>query len=290
MLLDPDILRQLELLSMRAKRSFLGTRQGGHLSQKKGHGIEFSDYRKYELGDDPRHIDWGVYARSERLYVKRFREEQDLSVAILLDSSPSMHTPEHSGKWEMARAIAAAIAYVALMQQDRVLVNVPGLFEPPFMSGGTAFHSIAKGLEAIEQGAETDFADLARVAVSRMRFPGIAVFISDFLMPFETSQQILQQMQSRNLEVTCLQILSPDDENPAEGVDEIVAIDSETGEELTLSLTEELRSEYGFLFEAHQNQLKNYCDERGIPISTIRSNEELLSVLVRQVMGTGLLQ
>ena len=81
----PAFLRQLELLRLRARRSYLGTRQGGHLSLKRGHGIEFSDYRKYELGDDPRHIDWSAYARSERLYIKRFREEQDLSVLLLLD-------------------------------------------------------------------------------------------------------------------------------------------------------------------------------------------------------------
>ena len=85
MLLNQAFLKQLELLKINSRRSFLGSRQGGHASIKRGHGIEFSDYRKYVPGDDPRHIDWNVYARTERVYVKRFQEEQDLSVFIFLE-------------------------------------------------------------------------------------------------------------------------------------------------------------------------------------------------------------
>jgi uncharacterized protein (DUF58 family) len=290
LLLPPDILRQLELLKMRARRSFLGSRQGGHLSQKKGHGIEFSDYRKYELGDDPRHIDWGVYGRSDRLYVKRFQEEQDLSIGILLDSSQSMHHPAGSGKWEMARSLAGAIVYCGLMQQDRVMVTVPGLYEPPFMSGSSAYHTIAKALTTLPRAAQIDFERLARLAVSRMRYPGIAVFISDFLMPFETIQSILQHMQSLNLEVTALQVLSPHDLAPASGHEEVIAIDSETGAELTLSLNDESRKEYAFLLEEHQLSIKHYCAERAIPFATIQSDQDFISVLINEVTSTGLLQ
>ena len=97
----PAILRQLEMLKLSSRRAFLGQRQGAHLSLKRGQGVEFYDYRKYELGDNPRHIDWGLYGRSERIYVKRFREEQSLSVLVLLDSSPSMGVVPVQGisKW-----------------------------------------------------------------------------------------------------------------------------------------------------------------------------------------------
>ena len=95
----PEYLRQLELLRIRARRAFLGTKQGGHVSLKRGHGIEFSDFRQYQPGDDPRHIDWSVFARSERLYVKQFQEEQDLTVLLLIDSTASMVTPSNEKKW-----------------------------------------------------------------------------------------------------------------------------------------------------------------------------------------------
>ena len=89
-----EYLKSLELLKLKARRAFLGMREGGHTSIKRGHGIEFADYRKYELGDDLRHIDWGVYARSDRLYLKRFREERDLSLLLLVDGTNSMFVPE----------------------------------------------------------------------------------------------------------------------------------------------------------------------------------------------------
>ena len=77
---DSSYLAQLELLRLESRNKFLGSRQGGHLSLKKGHGIEFSDYWQYEIGDNPRYIDWKAYGRTDKLYVKQFQEEQDLLV------------------------------------------------------------------------------------------------------------------------------------------------------------------------------------------------------------------
>src|SRR5262245_21429064 len=109
----PEFLRNLELFKIKARRAYLGNRQGGHISPKRGHGIEFSDFREYELGDNPRWIDWGVYARTDRLYVRRYQEEQNLSVLVVVDASHSMRTPPEDKKWESARDLALALSYVA---------------------------------------------------------------------------------------------------------------------------------------------------------------------------------
>lgn len=289
-ILSPDILRQLELFSLRARRSFLGTRQGGHISPKKGHGIEFSDYRTYELGDDPRHIDWGVFARSEKLYVRRFQEEQDMSIGIIVDCSHSMHTPQGGEKWNTARRLAAAIAYVGLMQQDRVAVSVPGLYEPPFSSGGSAFHEIQRQLSVIEQAAPGHFLFHAQKVISRIRFPGIAVFISDFLMPVEDVRVLIQQMQSRNLEVTAIQVLSEDDLAITEKDESIVAVDSETGEEFSFALSPEKRAEYSELLEAHISAVHQFLQERGIPFLRVHSSNDFTDVLVNELSQLGLFQ
>ena len=287
-LLPTELLSQLELFKLRARRSFLGSRQGGHASLKRGHGIEFSDYRKYELGDDPRHIDWGVYARSERLYVKRFQEEEDLSVSILLDNSPSMFTPVEDKKWDLARSLALAVAYVALMQQDRVMISIPQVYQPPFMTGGRAFHSLLDAISKIERPHAGGYIEAAQQAISRMNFPGVAVFISDFLMPFEDLRLLFQQMQSRNLDITALQVLGEHDLNPNYGSRDIRAIDSETGEELQISLSDELQVEYEYVLNQHNQKLSDYLHENNIGFTQVSSSEELNAAIIQGISNTGL--
>ena len=140
----PAFLSQLELLNLQSKRAYLGTRHGGHRSLKRGHGIEFSDYRVYVPGDNPRDIDWAVYARSDRLYVKRFQEEQALTVLVILDTSPSMTAVMADRKWERAREIGLALSYIALMQQDGVAICAPGYITTPTLWGVRAMHGLAK--------------------------------------------------------------------------------------------------------------------------------------------------
>ena len=102
----PGFFRRLQQLKIKTRRSYLGSRQGSHISKRRGHGLEFSDYRSYVPGDDFRHIDWGVYGRTDRLYVKEFREEQELQVLFLIDTSQSMGFPEAEGKFEFAKDLA----------------------------------------------------------------------------------------------------------------------------------------------------------------------------------------
>ncbi len=143
MLADQVFLKQLELFRIQARRSFLGSRQGGHASLKRGHGVEFSDYRKYEPGDDPRHIDWKLLARSERIYIKRFQEEQDLTVHIFIDTSASMF--HEAKKIERALEIAQALGYIALTQHDVVQLGLAGNINNLKVAGGSGFAAVEEG-------------------------------------------------------------------------------------------------------------------------------------------------
>lgn len=285
---SPEYLRQLELMRIRARRAFLGTRQGGHQSIKRGHGIEFSDYRKYVLGDNPRHIDWGVFARNEKLYVKRFQEEQDLQVLIVIDGSASMITPDEDGKWQMACDIALSLIYIALMQHDTVRICVPGLFDSAAYSGGRAFHSASRDLMEVVPGERKDFLEGVRRGLSRMRFPGLAIFISDFLLPPETIRTSINAMRAKNLDITAIQVLGPHDLSPEYDRSTARFIDSETGEELLLSLDEESLAEYSYLLDKHNTALQEFLTENRISFSqalTTQGVREYVIHTLSQVSG-----
>lgn len=285
----PQLLRQLELFRLRTRRAYLGTRQGGHVSLKKGQGIEFSDYRKYEPGDNPRNIDWGVYARSDRLYVKRFQEDQSVSVLLIIDSSESMFTPESERKWEQARDIALALAYVALMEQDRVAISVPGILMTPFLSGAAAFHRLAEFLAPIRGKEIQDLAPGISEAVARVRVPGAAVLLSDFLNSPDRIEQIVNMLRAKNLEVTALQILGPGDLEPAGDLADLLAQDSETRREFAIHLGDAERAEYRSLLAEHNEGVANFLASCRIPFASTVSSEGLERAVFETLPLTGLL-
>src|SRR5712675_3311115 len=120
----PWFLARLEKLRIRTRQRYAGLGRGMHLSPKRGSSLEFNDYRHYSPGDDFRYIDWGLYGRTDKLYIKLFKEEEDLLTYIFLDASASMGLPEADRKFPMAVATALAFAYVALAQGDRVMIRV----------------------------------------------------------------------------------------------------------------------------------------------------------------------
>ncbi|MCB0318216.1 MAG: DUF58 domain-containing protein, partial [Bdellovibrionales bacterium] len=242
----PSYLKSLELLKFKSRRAYLGLREGGHASIKRGHGIEFADYRKYELGDDPRHIDWGVYARSDRLYLKRFREERDLSLLLMLDATNSMFVPAEDSKWEYARDIALTLAYIALSQQDMVLASVPGEKISASFRGGNSFYEICRYFTKRENQfvEETDFLKGIVYSANAIKFPGAAIFISDFLFPFEKLEKSLLALRAKNLDITLIQVLGKNDLDPFENSNSYKFVDAETGEKINLSSSNENINQY----------------------------------------------
>src|SRR5918911_2909459 len=122
-LLDPAFLRKLERLRIQARHAFPGTMRGERRSTRRGASVEFADFRKYEAGDDFRHVDWNIYARLERLMLRQFVEEEDVRIDILVDQSRSMHFGTPQTKFDFARKAAAALAFLALSSLDRASVS-----------------------------------------------------------------------------------------------------------------------------------------------------------------------
>lgn len=282
-------IKQLELLRLRSRRTYLGLRQGGHLSIKRGHGLEFADYRKYELGDHPRSIDWGVYARSDKLFVKRFQEEQDLSVLVMVDSSASMRTPIEEGKWQRAKDIALSISYIALMQQDNLSVAALGSFISPRYFGLKSIHHLAELFNSANTSQNIDLVKEVQKSAAKVRFPGVAVFISDFFMPFEQLRNAFNILRSKNLDITAIQVLGPSDINPLQEYDSAIAVDSETGEEISLSLDAEARDQYSRHLLAHNTQLQAFLKESKINYALALSQKDLGEFMLKYLPEIGLI-
>src|SRR5690348_8182265 len=158
----PEFIARLEQLRIKTRREYPGLGKGSHLSPRRGSSLEFSDFRHYSQGDDFRYIDWGLYGRTDKLYIKLFKEEEDLLTYIFLDASSSMGFPANDRKFEAARATALAVAYIALAAGDRVMIRVLGATGT---APGTAFvygrHRIidmARQLSVLKPAGEVDLA------------------------------------------------------------------------------------------------------------------------------------
>lgn len=285
----PSFFRRLQQLKIRTRRSLLGSRQGSHLSQRRGQGLEFSDYRPYTAGDDYRHIDWGVYGRTDRIYVREFRAEQDLNVLVLLDTSRSMAFPEGQGKFELARNLAVALGYVALSDGDTVTFGLLGKKITPRFAGHKALSRVLNEFRELEPDASFDLVREMRAAVALQRLPGKCFFISDFLFDTDLQAEALAILRSRNFEITVVQVLAPGELSLEIGAAQTL-VDAETGELLEVSLDKGSQKEYALALGKHVEALEGYCRRAGIAHILVSSAESLSDVVLTRFPQAGVLK
>jgi uncharacterized protein (DUF58 family) len=226
---DEGFLRQLERLGLLMKQPARGGLKGGRRSTKHGQSVEFSDYRDYALGDDLRQLDWNVFARLERLFVKLFVEEEDVTVTFLIDASASMAygRPE---KLLFAKRAAAALGYIALAGEDRVVVAALGgrvARRHASLRGSGRIFRLLSLLSAIEPAdGQTDLVAAVRHAGAMLSGRGVVVLISDLLDP--GADRAVRELAAQGSDLTVLHVLSPDELDPQMQGD-LRLVDSETG-------------------------------------------------------------
>src|SRR5437899_8146476 len=217
-LFDSDFLKKLEYLSLVSKRVFRGTLLAQRRTMQLGGGIEFADHREYTAGDDFRYLDWNLYARHEQLLLKRFQEEEDLHVYLFLDCSRSMAFGAPS-KFDFARQVTAALAYIALADLDRIAVigfadDIVADF--PLTRGKGRILSLLKFLETLEpSGADTNLERVATGFIHREQRRGLAVVVSD-LYDSNGFQRGLDLLRHRRYEPHIVQIHDRYAKEPAE--------------------------------------------------------------------------
>jgi uncharacterized protein (DUF58 family) len=288
MLFDEAILRKLDRLALVASQVRAGVIKGERRSTKRGTSIEFADYRDYVRGDDLRRVDWNVYARLERPFIKLLEEEEDLAVHVLLDASRSMDYGEaETHKLRYAQRLAAALGYIALAAGDRLTLaalqdSAPVSQFGPARGRGFALR-LLRFLESVAPGGATELdAALRSYALSAKR-PGLVFLISDLFAP-DGYQDGLAQFQGRGYEVTVLHVLAPEELDPQLAGD-LRLIDSETGAPQDITLDGGLRDRYRARVRQWRDDIEAHALKRRInylPISTATAWDELVLYQLRK--------
>jgi len=289
-LLENDVLGRVEQMRLNPTRRLTNRSQGEHLSGKGGTSTEFSDYRNYVSGDDIRYVDWNIFARLNRPYLKLYQYEEEMHVAILIDASSSMMFED---KFLRARQLAAAIGLMGLMNIERVSVyscNHVG-DEPVFLPPCTGRASMARlfnFLENLEGGGDFPIERAVETMLKRHRGRGIAVVLSDFLT-FGDLQHPLNLLYSAGLEVFAIQVLSGTERDP-DVTGDLRFIDSETGHTLDISSAGDLLGIYHEYQLGLERQLEMECRRRSGRFLSISSQDSLKWVLFDLLRRKGWVQ
>ncbi len=287
-LLGPDLLKRLEQFQLLARRRSRSSLRGERRSHARGHSVEFADHRPYAPGDDLRYLDWNLYGRLDRLFLKLYEEERELPVTIFLDASESMSFGEPA-KFLFARQVAAAMGHVALCGFDRVSVRViPSSPTPPHVQmalrlirGRSSSPAFFSHLSQLEAGGTARLNEELRQGALESRQTGLAVILSDFLDP-EGYENGLNALLGRGFQVSIVQILSPEELNPNIFGD-LKLVDSETGAEQEVTFARYRLPVYRKMVNAFCVRLKEHCQARGIHYFLSSSADSLADLLLRQL-------
>lgn len=290
MLLSPPFLRQLDALALGSRRLFSGSSRGEKRSKKRGASVEFADFRAYNAGDDLRRIDWNAYGRFEKLFLKQFLEEEDLDITLLLDASLSMDFGEPK-KLLLAQQIAAALGYIGLMGFDRVSAatfgeNVRARFPPS--RGRGAPPRLFNFLETQIASGQSDLSASMKSAAMQARRGGIAVVLSDFLLPegYETG---LKTLAARGFDVTAIQVLDRYELAPIL-VGDLKLIDAENRSAREVTVSENLRRTYQRNIDAHCAELQTFCRRLGMNYVLVSNDVPVETAILRLLRGSGLVR
>jgi uncharacterized protein (DUF58 family) len=284
LLFDTDFLKKLEQLRLTSNRIYHGQGRGEHSTVKIGTSLEFSDYRNYQVGDDYRYIDWNIFSRLDRLFLKVFTAEEDLSIHILLDTSQSMLFGEPP-KIDYAKRVAAALGYIGLTNLDRVGITTFGAGIHESMHprrGRDHFLGLLEYCDRITCVGETDFNRSLMEYSFRSRRAGLAIVISDLLDP-QGFERGLESLRFARYDVLLLQILDEEEMRP--GYTGPVRLhDLESAHEQRLTIDELLLARYRERVQQWCRHIEEVCLKSQIEYlraSTLLPFEDLILKYLR---------
>jgi uncharacterized protein (DUF58 family) len=274
---DPSSLMKIKNLQMRAKVIVEGFFSGLHRSPYHGFSVEFSEYRQYTPGDDLRYLDWRLYARSDRYYIKRFEDETNLRCHLLLDMSRSMgYGSRGYEKADYARTAAATLAYFLSLQRDaaglvtfdeQIVEYLPARFRPGHL------HRLMMCLEKSVSGVATDVGPAIEQIAKTVTKRGLVVLISDLLAPIYALETQLGYLRSRGHDIVLLRVLDPT-EVTFDFADPAMFEDVESGRELYVD-PEGVRSTYLARFSEHEQAIRKTCANLGIDYYQLTTDQPL---------------
>ena len=288
MSLPKKLLAQLSRLKLQPRYYFSSKFKGEHQSTKHGAGLEFADYRAYQLGDELSHVDWNLYARSRRSFVKVFQFESDLTVSLLIDGSISMDFGMPK-KIDLARNIALALSYVVLNSNNRVQLyacqeNLTPISPSTF--GLSEFFHLSTAMEGFSNLGSLDLATCLR-QFTELNQPGLVILISDFF-DHTTYQDMLTLLVKQKFEVVLIQILSLEELDP-DLSGEAQLVDVETQKSKDVSVTKRSLSTYKKNLEHFLDQIQNFCQQHSITYLQTNNQNSLEQIILENLRKVGLI-
>jgi uncharacterized protein (DUF58 family) len=277
--MDTNFFRELERFSLLVKKRVSTTYSGGRKSLRLGHGISPVGYREYRKGDDFKLVDWKVYARSEKLFIREHEEERSLFVRILLDASGSM---AFGKKFTYASKIAAGFAYLAIMENEKFSFSYfcKSLYAGEPMSGRrNLIHSINE-FDSITPEGQADFRRITDQFEAMARSTSLVVLISDLLGDTESIISSIYRLSKHELIV--IRISAPD-ENELDFRGDIKFIDMETNQPLITRITEGERMEYIRKLEEHISKITIACDSVGADFFDFKTDKPIFNAFSEMV-------
>jgi uncharacterized protein (DUF58 family) len=283
----PDFLVRLESLALAVRRQARGSLLARRRTKQLGAGVEFAEHRPYTATEDYRHLDWNLYARHGTLQVKRFQEEQDLQVYVLVDVSRSMAVGRPP-KFDLARQLATALAYVGLAGLDRVAAfafdDDLGESFPP-VRGKDCILALVDYLDRLApDGGPTDLNKALGKLAQQAPRRGLAVVVSDW---YDRAGFVagLDRLRHQEFDVEVVQVIDPDEADPPLRGD-VELLDVERHDRRVATVTEAARRRYCELFARHQSDLRAYCRRHGYACLQAATGTPF-DVLVRRLLEEG---
>jgi uncharacterized protein (DUF58 family) len=263
-LLDPKFLTKLEQLELVSRKIFMGRMKGERRSKKKGQSVEFADYKNYVVGDDLRFLDWNLYARLDRLFIRLFMEEEDLHFYILIDNSLSMGFGSPT-KLHYAKQVAAALAFIGLVNLDRVVIeafNNRLTQSMPAARGRRSLGRVFGFLGKLEPTGASDLAQSLRTFSIKSSGKGIVVVLSDF-MDKGGYEEALRYLIARQMDVYAIQILSQEEIEP-DVTGDLRLTDVEDNDTAEITVSAGLLKRYKQNLDAYRAAFHTFCTRRGV--------------------------
>ncbi len=284
-MISTDFLSELERFSFVAQKRVSSQYTGARRSTKVGRGTDAYGFREYERGDDFRTIDWRVYARTEKLYVRQFEEYRDLVTHILLDTSGSMDYPaEGLNKYEYGAMLALGFAYLVMKDNEKFAISTftddINISKPG--RGRVNLLASIDQLNAITPGGSTGLNEPVQQYGSVIKSKSRVIIISDFLAPLDDIKPALYRMGRHDLIV--IQVLDPG-EIELEELGAVKLRDLETREQMFTDINTGFVLEYGSELQSHNAALKYECDRLGADFFTFRTDLPILEAIYRTIHG-----
>jgi len=281
LLLPEDWLAKISRFQVATASKLRGQHKGSHRSHRFGASLDFSDFREYHLGDDVRQVDWNVFARTDKYFIKRFLDEQEMRVHILLDTTKSMGD---QAKWTFARQIVASLGLMVLGRDDRLSFSfVQDEVKPPFRRKGAMYRrAFLQVVTDLEQATYTN--SFAQGAVKALPKDSTVLFIvTDGLEPIEEWEQLLKRLPRFAGDVRILQIVTQEELSP-EYTGDVRLLDRETGRDVNVTMSSKVLDTYLARRLLHEEEFEAICRRFGVRQLQLKVEDGLQHAIFQQLL------